>query len=182
MHGHLTIRREQDADGAAVRNLNLLAFGRESEADLVDLLHRACSQRVSLVAVASDGAGENGDAAESILGHLMLSPVVIDGGSSSLRGMGIGPMAVHPDHQRQGVGRALMRQLDTLAREAGWPFVVVLGHPDFYGRFGYVPASRHGIRCTYDVPDEVFRILVLNERLVGGIHGTVRYHTAFEMV
>jgi putative acetyltransferase len=93
--------------------------------------------------------------------------------------MGLAPMAVLPARQRQGIGSALVRDGLGRCRELGYEAVVVLGHPGYYPRFGFVPASRFGIGCEYDVPAEVFMALELVPGALRGKPGTIRYHPAF---
>ena len=88
-------------------------------------------------------------------------------------------MAVRPGRQRSGIGSALVRAGIERCRDLGASAVVVLGHAEFYPRFGFVPASRYGVRCEYDVPDEVFMMLELVPGTVPQEGGTARYHTAF---
>ena len=94
--------------------------------------------------------------------------------------MGLAPMAVAPARQRQGVGSALARAGIAACRDLGFGAVIVLGHPEYYPRFGFVPASRFGLRSEYDVPDDVFMAMELKP---GALHGrgpgTIRYHPAF---
>jgi putative acetyltransferase len=90
-------------------------------------------------------------------------------------------MAVLPDKQRQGVGEALVTQgLQTL-RDGGWHGVVVLGHPQYYPRFGFVPASRFGLSFPTDVPDEAFMAVALQEGALDSCSGEVIYHKAFKL-
>ncbi|MDB4637726.1 N-acetyltransferase, partial [bacterium] len=89
------------------------------------------------------------------------------------------PMAVLPDFQRQGIGSELVTAGLNICREQGWDAVVVLGYPEFYPRFGFVPASQFKIGCEYDVPDEVFMLVELNTGALDGCWGTVNYHSAF---
>jgi putative acetyltransferase len=162
------VRAEQLGDAAAVRAINRAAFTTPFEADLVDALRVQASPLVSLVADA-DGA---------IVGHILFSPVTI-AARDDLAVMGLAPMAVLPSRQRAGIGSTLVRAgLDrcrALARRA----VVVLGHPAFYPRFGFVPASRFALRCEYDVPDDVFMAMELQPDALKSAHGLVRFHPAF---
>ncbi len=88
-------------------------------------------------------------------------------------------MAVLPDRQRDGIGSKLVRRgLDEL-RERNCPFVIVLGHPEYYPRFGFEPASKRGVRCKWEVPDEVFMILVLDEAAMAGVSGLAHYRSEF---
>lgn len=167
----IRIRHEQPGDEAAIRSVNEKAFGQTTEADLVEALRRRCPDRLSLVA-------EEGG---RIVGHILFTPVVIDGNRPSPRGMGLAPMAVLPEHQKGGIGSALVLSGLKILREQACPFVIVLGHPHYYPRFGFVPASRHGLACFWPgVPDEVFLVLVIEEKGMAGVSGTVRYRPEFD--
>jgi putative acetyltransferase len=94
--------------------------------------------------------------------------------------LGLAPIAVLPDLQRQGIGKALIEAGIDKIRASGEPFVIVLGHPGYYPRFGFIPASRFWIRCEYDgVPDEAFMILVLKDGVLAGISGVAKYRPEF---
>ena len=93
--------------------------------------------------------------------------------------MGLGPMAVAPEHQRAGVGSALIRAGLDACRALDRSAVVVLGHATYYPRFGFVPASTFGLACEYDVPDEVFMALELVPCALSDVSGTTRYSPAF---
>jgi putative acetyltransferase len=93
--------------------------------------------------------------------------------------MGLAPMAVVPGRQREGIGSRLVREGIERLRARRCPFVVVLGHPEYYPRFGFEPASRRAVRCEWDVPDEAFRILVLDEESMSGVSGLARYREEF---
>lgn len=164
----MRIRNEVQADEAAVRELNLAAFEGAGEAALVDALRGKTFPYVSLVA---DDKG-------LIVGHILFTPVHLPGHPRA-RLMALAPMAVLPGYQRSGVGSALVEEGLRQAREAGAGAVVVLGHPSYYPRFGFVPASRHGIRCEYEVPDEAYMVLELQPGHLDGLGGTVQYHAAF---
>lgn len=167
----MRIRNENPADVAAVREVNLAAFDSPAEADLVDALRGHTFPYVSLVA---DDKG-------IIAGHILFTPVHLPGHPRA-RLMALAPMAVRPEFQRSGVGSALVVEGLHQAREAGAGAVVVLGHPAYYPRFGFVPASRHGIRCTYEVPDEAYLVVELQPGHLDGLSGTVQYHAAFDAV
>ncbi len=169
--GGVTVRPERTEDGPAVCRVNESAFGRAAEAALVDAVRAACPEAVSLVAL------EKG----RVVGHLLFSPVTLSGAARTVRGMGLAPMAVRPERQRRGIGSRLVRAGLDLLRERGCPFVIVLGHPAYYPRFGFVPASRHGIRCTWEhVPDEAFMVRILDGERMAGVSGTARYIDAIE--
>jgi putative acetyltransferase len=88
-------------------------------------------------------------------------------------------MAVVPHRQHRGIGSQLVKNGLQQCEVINFEAVVVLGHPDYYPRFGFVPASIRGIDCEYDVPDETFMILELKEESLAGIEGTISYHDAF---
>jgi putative acetyltransferase len=166
------IRPERTGDIGDIRQVNLSAFETATEADLVDALREQARPILSLVA-------EDGPV---IVGHILFSPVTLSS-DPDLRIMGLAPMAVVPDGQRHGVGSALAEAGIAACREAGYEAVIVLGHPDYYPRFGFVPASRFGLRSEYDVPDDVFMAMELTPgALQGRGPGTIRYHPAFGSV
>jgi putative acetyltransferase len=162
------IRAETDTDIPAIHALNVAAFPTSVEADLVDALRRQAHPIVSLVAE-RDG---------TVVGHILFSPVSLVS-MSDLRLMGLAPMAVAPAHQRGGIGSALVRAGLEQCRQLGFSAVVVLGHPEYYPRFGFQPAVRFGICSEYDVPEEVFMVLELVPGSLRGATGTVQYHPAF---
>jgi putative acetyltransferase len=94
--------------------------------------------------------------------------------------MGLAPVAVLPERQNQGIGSALVTAGLAIIRGSSCPFVIVLGHPDYYPRFGFEPAAGHGIRCQWDVPDEAFMILVLEEEAMRGASGPARYRPEWD--
>jgi putative acetyltransferase len=164
----IEIREEQSDDLAAIRDIHRLAFGQDQEADIVDALR---SHGAALISLAATSSGR-------IVGHVMYSPASVNGAI----GAALGPVAVRPDRQRHGIGSALITAGNAKLRGAGCPFVVVLGHPAFYPRFGFTPASRHGIRCEWDVPDDLFMVLVLDESKMSGVSGLARYREEFSAV
>jgi putative acetyltransferase len=192
----VTIRPEEPRDAADIRVVHARAFGRTSEAALVDAL-RGVTGAISLVAAIAD----------RVVGHVLFTPVHIcdpgsdegrtrvgpgsDGGQTGVRpgsdpvaeiampAVGLAPMAVVPEHQRQGIGSDLVRAGLNACRAEGHTIVVVLGHPAFYGRFGFITASSKGITCEYQVPAEAFMVRELTAGALGGIRGVVRYRPEF---
>jgi len=152
----ITVREEAPADRDAVRAINDAAFGQPVEGAIVDALRNGCGELLSLVAEL------NGE----VVGHILFSPVRLEREASSageaVHGMGLAPMAVAPAWQNKGVGSMLVREGLNRMKAAGHPFVVVLGHPEFYPRFGFERASKFGVRCTWEVRDEAFMIAVLD--------------------
>ena len=166
----ITIREEASGDSKQIRIVIQKAFRQTAEADLVDQLLRNCSSRISLVAVS----------AGPIVGHILFTPVTIQAKKGIIAGMGLGPMAVLPEFQHHGIGSQLVRAGLALIKKRNYPFVIVLGHPTYYPRFGFIPASQHGVRSEYEqVPDEAFMILVLNQRALEGVSGVAKYRPEF---
>ena len=164
------IRFEKPEDIAFIHSVNEQAFGRVSEAKLVDTLRLACTDHLSLV------ADDNG----SIIGHLMFTPVVVTDGKQKTEGMGLAPMAVLPSRQRQGIGTQLVDSGLRILKEKGCPFVIVLGHPEYYPRFGFQAASGCNIRTQWDcVPDYAFMILVMDHEAMQNVSGVATFRDEF---
>ena len=163
------IREESPNDRAAVREVNIRAFGQAVEADLVDALRENSAGLLSLVAV-KDG---------QVVAHILFSPATIGADDNTVEGMGLAPMAVLPDYQQQGIGSELVRAGIARLTSTACPFVIMRGHPHYYPRFGFEPASRRGIRSEWEVPDEAFMILVLDDELMRELSGVARYRPAF---
>jgi putative acetyltransferase len=165
-----TVREEQPDDGLIVRKINEMAFGGPTEARIVERLRQNCPDVLSLVACVED----------KIVGHVLFSPVELQSEKKSIEGMGLGPMAVLPEFQRKGVGTALIQTGITKLRILGCPFVVVLGHSGYYPKFGFERASLYGIRSRWDVPDDVFMVLILDEPAMDEIWGVAHYREEFD--
>ena len=165
----IEIREERPDDVAAVRDLNKRAFGQDQESNIVDALRANGAALLSLVATLND----------RVVGHIMYSPLSIDG---KFEGAALGPMAVLPQCQRQGIGSKLVEAGNRKLKDAGCPFIIVVGHADYYPRFGFRPASERGITCEWDVPDDVFMLLVLDEAKTEGVSGLAKYRHEFSSV
>jgi putative acetyltransferase len=166
----ITLREEQSGDAAAIRKVHEQAFGQPQEADIVDKLRRHCNDLLSLVAVTEN----------KIVGHILFSPLEIKSKETTVQGMGLAPMAVLPKFRRQGIGAGLVREGITRLKSQGCPFVIVLGHPEYCPRFGFEPASRYRIQSEWEVPDDAFMILVLNQSEMRGVSGLARYRPEFD--
>ena len=164
----IIIREERHSDVASIRAVNLAAFETTTEADLVNALRERATTLVSLVA----------EEDATIIGHILFSPVTL-ANEPGISLMGLAPMAVVPPRQRQGVGSRLVREGLERCRQLNAVAVVVLGHPDYYPRFGFSPASRLSLRSEYDVPEDVFMVCELRGGALAGRSGTIRYHPVF---
>jgi putative acetyltransferase len=167
----VSIRKEEPKDTEAIRLVNELAFAQSTEAGIVDKLRKDCDDLLSLVAVQGD----------EIVGHILFSPSVIESIHGPVVGVGLAPMAVLPQHQRRGIGTALVEDGISRLRESGCPFVIVLGHVEYYRRFGFESASRYHLRCQWEgVPDDAFMIMVFDEKALQGADGVARYRDEFD--
>jgi putative acetyltransferase len=164
----IQIRSETDADKSAVFDVNVAAFPTDEEAKLVDTLRTSAGPYISLVAVED----------QHVVGHIMFTPVSLES-FDNLHLVGLAPMAVAPSLQRRGIGTKLVRAGLQQCRELGAGAVAVLGHPEFYPRFGFRPSAKWGIKCEYDVPEEVFMLLELAADYLQDYRGTITYNAAF---
>jgi putative acetyltransferase len=164
----MIIREERQGDAERIRGVNLAAFETSTEADLVDALRREATPLVSLVAE-DDG---------NVIGHILFSPVTL-ASEPGLTLMALAPMAVVPSRQREGVGSTLAREGLERCRQLEVAAVVVLGHPEYYPRFGFLPAARLCLRSEYEVPEEAFMVRELRDGVLMGLSGTIRYHRVF---
>jgi len=167
----ISIRAEELEDIPAVREVNERAFGQPAEANVVDKLRQTCDGLLSLVAVVEN----------IVVGHILFSPVIAECDGRTVCGMGLAPMAILPESQRQGIGAALINNGIAMLKNQDCPFVIVLGHPEYYQRFGFEPASRYGLRSKWNgVPDEAFMILIFDRGALNGCRGVVRYRDEFD--
>ena len=161
----MIVRREEPQDIAAIRFVNEQAFGGSVEAHAIDALRDRGAATLSLVAVID----------ERVVGHLFFSPVTIESPERSWPGLGLAPLTVLPEYQRQGIGTALMNEGLEECRRLGHERVIVLGHPDYYPRFGFERASRYGVRFEFEAPDEACMILALQPGALDGVSGVANY-------
>jgi putative acetyltransferase len=167
----MLIRSEEPKDYSAVHAVNESAFETPAEANLVDVLRREAFPIISLVS----------EDREAIVGHVMFSPVSLTG-HPDIKIMGLGPVAVSPEHQHKGVGSALVTAGLEKCKALGFGAAIVLGHSTYYPRFGFIPSIRYGIRCEYDVPEDVFMVIELQPGFLQGATGIIKYHPAFNCV
>ncbi len=169
---NIDIREERPSDHGSVRELNVKAFPTDAEARLVDLLREDTRPLISLVAVA-DGR---------VAGHILFSPVRVEKAPRSALVLGLGPMAVTPERQRQGIGGRLVREGLERCRGLQAAAVVVLGHLEYYPRFGFQPARPAGLYFRAPEMDPYFFVLELEPGALGALSGEVRYPPPFDRV
>jgi putative acetyltransferase len=170
----IQIRAERNEDKEVIRFINDAAFKGNKESKLVEAIRNSelFVPELSLVAEA-DG---------QIIGHILFSIVSIILDDKEIPTLALAPMAVDPNYQNQGVGSLLVKEGLTRAKANGFEHVVVLGHPDFYPKFDFVPASTKGMESPFPVPDEVFMVLELKEGSLNGMKGKIVYPPAFNTV
>jgi putative acetyltransferase len=165
----IEIRTEEPQDQDSIHRLNVAAFEDTAEAVIVDKLRGSCEDFLSFVAV------EN----EIVVGHILFSPVTVDG--CGIVGMGLAPMSVLPSHQRQGIGSQLVRHGLQYLQQSSCPFVIVVGHPEYYPRFGFEAASKYHFLCQWEgVPDEAFMVVVFDSGALPEAGSVVRYRDEFD--
>ncbi len=195
----IRLRAEEPGDAAAIRQIHRLAFEGEAEAEMVDAIRAADAAVLSLVAeeVAGGGASgaadvgaarqaggaveASGAAGGHLVGHVLFTRVTVTTTEGDEVGLlGLAPVGVLPSYQSRGIGTMLIEAGLEQLRAAGHPAVVVLGHPSYYPRFGFVPASSFGLRWERDAPDEAFMALELSAGALAGIRGVVRFRPEFD--
>lgn len=171
----LVVREETPDDVGAIRRINQLAFERDVEAGIVDALREAEAISLSMVACRTDPS----TGAEEVVGHVLYSPIIIEGAEESYSALGLGPLAVLPEHQRQGIGTFLVEVSLEILRRGGHPAVILFGHPGYYPRFGFVPAEKWGLHVDFECPPGVFQAIELQPGALAGVAGTVRFRPEF---
>jgi putative acetyltransferase len=164
------IRNEYRDDFDQIALINELAFGQPTEARLIDALRENGKIILSLVAEAN----------RKVVGHILFSPASIEGNDIKLAALG--PMAVLPRHQRHGIGTMLVHDGIALCRTLGYRAIVVVGHPEYYPRFGFKPGSEFGLATPWkDVPPEAFMVLELEPGALQDAAGIVHYAEEFDL-
>jgi putative acetyltransferase len=163
----MDIRNTQAADRAALTALHDAAFGTPYEGKLVaDLI-------ANNLAAISLAAWQDG----RIVGHILFSPLIAEIDGETALALSLAPLAVHPDQQRKGIGSALTRAGLADAAQAGWEAVIVLGHPEFYARFGFSADLASGFNAPFAGP--AFMALELTKSALTGSKGRIIYPAPF---
>ena len=167
----ITIRPETPKDYKAIREVNDAAFKQENEGRLIEKLRKTNRfiEDLSLVAEADN----------KVVGHILFYPVAIVGSGHRHETLCLGPMALLPEWQRKGIGRRLVEEGLLRAKTTGHLSVVVLGHPEYYPRFGFKKASEFNIKVPFEAPDEAVMAMELRPEAFKGVIGTVEYPRAY---
>lgn len=171
----VNIRQENKDDFNAVFEVNKFAFGQDNEANLVELLRQsnAFDPELSLVATLDN----------KIVGHILFTKIkIVNDDKIEIESLALAPMAVKPEFQHKGIGGQLIKHGLDKARELQYKSVIVLGHENYYPKFGFVPADKWKIKPPYDVPTNVFMALELVTDGLKNTNGIVKYPKEFETV
>ncbi|ARJ23071.1 N-acetyltransferase [Bacillus sp. ISL-8] len=171
----VTIRQEQKNDYRKTEEVEKEAFLNEEfsdkkEHELVKRIRECDAFIPELSIVAVD---------EEIVGHIMLSKITIEQDGTTVDSLALAPVSVAPSHQKKGIGGKLIGAALEKAKELGYGSVVVLGHPEYYPKFGFKKASEWNIKAPFEVPEEVFMVMELTENALEGVEGVVQYSSAF---
>lgn len=177
MNQTIIIRKEQLFDHNWVIQLTERAFetleiSDHNEGKLVDKLRKSNNfiSELSLVAELND----------QVVGHILFTPLIIDNGQQQFQSLVLAPVSVLPEFQKQGIGGQLIRTGHQMAIEQGFHSAILLGHPEYYPRFGYKPASTWGIKTHFELPsDDVFMAVELLDGALSGVSGMVIFPLEF---
>jgi predicted N-acetyltransferase YhbS len=167
----ITIRPERKNDYGEIKKITDLAFGQVNEGIIIENLRDNPDYiaKLSLVAIIDN----------KIVGHILFFPVAITNDWGKNITLSLGPMAVHPDFQKKGIGSKLINEGFKIARKLGYQSSIVVGHPSYYPRFGFKPARNWYIRLSFDVPDEAFMAIELTPNALKKCSGMIEYPKEF---
>ena len=171
----IKIRKETQSDYTDVYNLNKVAFKQDAESKLIELLRKSSAfiPELSIVAIIDN----------NIVGHILFTKIIIKAeNGTEYNSLALAPMSVIPKYQAKGIGGQLIKHGLNTAKRLGFESVIVLGHKDYYPKFGFKAASQWNIKAPLDVPDNVFMAIELVENGLRGISGVVKYPKEFEEV
>jgi putative acetyltransferase len=162
MHS-ITVRPESNDDIRAIDVVHISAFGGEAEAQLVSTLREAATYNRELSLVAELGG--------RIVGHALLTRVPLRRNGEEIHVLALGPMSVVPSQSHRGIGSKLIQASILLAKEKGYGSIVVLGHPEYYKRFGFVMARDLGVSCNLPAPEDALTVMeIVDGNLANGGH------------
>ena len=171
---NIHLRSAKDSDYQNIYEVNDLAFGQNSESNLIALLKQNKEFITDLSIVA--------EMDNELVGHILFSKISIKNKDQEFESLALAPMAVRPSFQNLGVGVKLVLYGIAEAKSLGFTSLIVLGHEKYYPKFGFKSASLWNIKAPFDVPDSVFMALELEEGALKDISGTVIYPKEFSMI
>lgn len=170
------IRQEREEDYRDTEEVVRKAFENETYSDqsehtLVAKLRKSevFVPDLSLVAVYED----------KIIGHILLSKILIDTEDKKVEFLALAPISVLPEYQNKGVGRKLIQQALTIAEKLDFESVIVMGHEAYYPKFGFKKASHWGIQAPFEIPDELLMAIELKDNGLDHVSGVIQYSNAF---
>ena len=167
----MQIRVEQPSDYQATSEIILQAFRQDNEVRLVEKIRKSDRYIPNLSLDAE---------IDGVVGHILFSYVDLVN-DVTYKVLGLAPLAVRSPNQKQGIGSALVREGLARANAMGETMAIVLGHPQFYARFGFEPSIRYGIESPFPVPDDFFMVKTL-DGYQNNHKGKVIYPPAFAEV
>jgi putative acetyltransferase len=168
----IKIRPEKEIDREDIYKVNELAFGRDVESRLVDSLRNSESYVEGLSLVA-EHVGE-------IIGHIMFTRISTDPENEKFVGVSLAPIAVLPDCQKKGIGSKLIREGIKACKSKSFKAIIVIGHPEYYPKFGFTQAREKGLESSIPVPDEAFKVLELVTGSLEGTEGKIIFASEFD--
>lgn len=170
---NIVVRQETPIDYPSVYNINIAAFKHGEEAKLVDRLRSSSTfiPELSLVACVDN----------NVVGYILFTKINIVGNGDNRESLALAPVSVLPEWQKRGIGSILINRGLELAKELGYKSVIVLGHEDYYPRFGFSPTNKWGIKPPFNIPEKLFFGLELEENAFANLDGTVVYSKEFEL-
>jgi predicted N-acetyltransferase YhbS len=163
----IKIRSEEKEDYNEIRIINELAFNQKNEGKLVDDLRKK-SDYNHLLSLVAETKGK-------IVGHILFYPIKIKNETDEFIVLSLAPMAVHPDFQNKGIGSKLVKRGLEAVKETGYDSVIVVGHPNYYPRFGFSPANKWNIKLPIECPDDVFLAIELEKDSLKNVSGLVEF-------
>jgi len=168
----MIIRQEKKEDYKKIYEINKKAFNQNNESELINRI-RASKNFIPELSLVAENNGE-------IIGHILFSKMKIIG-EKEYETLSLAPIAVLPKYQNQGVGGKLIKEGLKRAEKLGFDSVIVVGHKDYYPKFGFEKASKWKIKCPFDVPDEAFMGIELKPGSLRNKSGVVEFPKEFQI-
>ncbi|MFN8671740.1 MAG: N-acetyltransferase [Candidatus Sericytochromatia bacterium] len=172
---NILIRKENINDFIGISEVNTQAFKQENEAKLVNLLRSSINfiPELSLVAILND----------KLIGHILFTKIkIINEKKQGFESLALAPMSVLPEFQNKGIGSKLVKEGLNQSKNLGYKSVIVLGHSEYYPKFGFKKASNWNIKCPFNVPDSSYMAIELIDKGLDNISGIVEYSKEFSLL